>query len=113
MAKHQDRDLQIGVHHERIAVLFEIAFRGAGDLEYRHFASSSLFHIGLLTLIKPRARKRSRNTKTGIMTSGVTGEECGSHGGNLEQNETGNEAQASARAGMCKFSGCRRSSLLM
>ena len=27
--QHQDRDLQVGVHHQRIAVLFEVAFRGA------------------------------------------------------------------------------------
>ena len=29
--EHQNRDLQIGVHHQRIAVLFEIVFRRAGD----------------------------------------------------------------------------------
>jgi hypothetical protein len=30
--QHQNRDLQPGVHHQRIAVLFEVAFRGAGDV---------------------------------------------------------------------------------
>ena len=30
--EHQNRDLQVGVHHQRIAVLFEVSFRRAGDL---------------------------------------------------------------------------------